>query len=109
MQLISYVKIITNKRLLISESHGDSNRCTSYKGKPDQHTTRFPHSVCVWLSTIRISHGPRIEIFHESSTGLDICTVPEKKMLQTPPLSPAEWSVRPALVSPPTQLLKQCA
>jgi hypothetical protein len=29
----------TNKWLLISESRGDSNRCTPYKGKPDQHAT----------------------------------------------------------------------
>jgi hypothetical protein len=27
----------TNKRLLISESHGDSNRCTPCRGKLDQH------------------------------------------------------------------------
>jgi hypothetical protein len=26
-----------NKRLLISESCGDSNRCTPCRGKPDQH------------------------------------------------------------------------
>jgi hypothetical protein len=26
-----------NKRLLISESRGDSNRCTPYRGKLDQH------------------------------------------------------------------------
>jgi hypothetical protein len=29
----------TNKQLLISESHGDSNRCTHCRGKPDQHAT----------------------------------------------------------------------
>jgi hypothetical protein len=29
----------TNKRLLISKSHGDSNRCTPCRGKPDQHVT----------------------------------------------------------------------
>jgi hypothetical protein len=39
MSLISYVKMSTNKRLLISESHGDSNRRTSYRGKPDTHDT----------------------------------------------------------------------
>jgi hypothetical protein len=33
----------TSKRLLISESHGDSNRCTPYRGKtrPTQYV-RFP-------------------------------------------------------------------
>jgi hypothetical protein len=34
----------TNKRLLISESHGDSNRCTPCRGKPDQHATYVSHS-----------------------------------------------------------------
>jgi hypothetical protein len=33
-----------NKRLLISESHGDSNRCTPYRGKPDQHDTYAFHA-----------------------------------------------------------------
>jgi hypothetical protein len=34
----------TNKQLLISESHGDSNRCTAYRGKPDQHDTYTSHT-----------------------------------------------------------------
>jgi hypothetical protein len=34
----------TNKRLLISETHGDSNRCTPCRGKPDQHATYASHS-----------------------------------------------------------------
>jgi hypothetical protein len=34
----------TNKRLLISESRGDSNRCTPCKGKPDQHDTYTSHA-----------------------------------------------------------------
>jgi hypothetical protein len=33
-----------NKRLLIFESHGDSNRCTPCRGKPDQHVTYASHS-----------------------------------------------------------------
>jgi hypothetical protein len=35
---------VTNKRLLISESRGDSNRCTTCRGKPDQHVTYLSHS-----------------------------------------------------------------
>jgi hypothetical protein len=35
----------TNKRLLISESHGDSNRYTPCRGKPDQHATYASHSI----------------------------------------------------------------
>jgi hypothetical protein len=34
----------TNKRLLISESRGDSNRCTPCRGKPDQHATYVSHT-----------------------------------------------------------------
>jgi hypothetical protein len=34
----------TNKRLLISESRGDSNRCTPCRGKPDQHDTYASHT-----------------------------------------------------------------
>jgi hypothetical protein len=58
--VIIYVMTATNKRLLISEGHGDSNRCTPCRGKPDQHVTRFPRSVHVWSKTIRISCGPHI-------------------------------------------------
>jgi hypothetical protein len=36
--------VATNKRLLISESHGDSNRCTPCRGKPDQHNTYASHT-----------------------------------------------------------------
>jgi hypothetical protein len=39
MPLISYVKTATNNQLLISESHGDSNRWTPCRGKPDTHNT----------------------------------------------------------------------
>jgi hypothetical protein len=34
----------TNKRLLISESRGDSDRCTPCRGKPDQHDTYPSHA-----------------------------------------------------------------
>jgi hypothetical protein len=36
--------VATNKQLLISESHGDSNRCTPCSGKPDQHATYAFHA-----------------------------------------------------------------
>jgi hypothetical protein len=32
------------KRLLISDIHGNSNRCTPYRGKPDQHDTYASHA-----------------------------------------------------------------
>jgi hypothetical protein len=53
----------TNKQLLISDSHSDSNWCTPCRGKPDQHATRFPRLVHVWSMTIRISRGPHIATF----------------------------------------------
>jgi hypothetical protein len=34
----------TNKRLLISESRGGSNRCIPCRGKPDQHDTYASHA-----------------------------------------------------------------
>jgi hypothetical protein len=34
MSFISYVKTVMNKWLLISESHGDSNRCIPYRRNP---------------------------------------------------------------------------
>jgi hypothetical protein len=54
----------TNKRLLISESRDDSNRCTPCRGKPDQHATCFSRSVRIWSMTIRISRGPYIATFY---------------------------------------------
>jgi hypothetical protein len=37
-----------NKRLLISESRGDSNRCTPCRGKPDQHDTYASYGRSPW-------------------------------------------------------------
>jgi hypothetical protein len=59
------MKTATNKRLLISENRDDSNRCTLYKGKPNQYVTHFSHLVHVWPSGIRISHDPHIVTFYE--------------------------------------------
>jgi hypothetical protein len=42
----------TNKWLLISESRGDSNRCTQCRGKPDQHVMHASHS-CPHTSSVR--------------------------------------------------------
>jgi hypothetical protein len=53
----------TNKQLLISESHDDSNRYTPCRGNPEQHATRFPCSAHVWSKIIRISRDSHIAIF----------------------------------------------
>jgi hypothetical protein len=34
------------------------------QGKPDQHATCIPHSVCVWSQTIYFSRGQCIATFH---------------------------------------------
>jgi hypothetical protein len=51
--------------VLTFESRGDSNRCTPYRGKPDQHVTRFSRSIYVWSSIICIPRGPHIATFRE--------------------------------------------
>jgi hypothetical protein len=62
--------------VLIPKSRDDLNRRTPYRGKPDQHATRFPHLVHIWPSTIQISHGPRIATFREvvNSDGQNHCS-----------------------------------
>jgi hypothetical protein len=55
---------VTNEWLFISESHDNSNHCTPYSGKPDQHVTCFPRSVRVWSKTTRISRGSHIATSH---------------------------------------------
>jgi hypothetical protein len=98
----------TNNWLLISESHVDSNRCTPCRGKI--RSTRHilfhasPHTSGVHFLRVvpvrdNLSHWPnRVGQIHCS----------REKVLPTPPLSPAEWSVGPASVSLLTQPLKQC-
>jgi hypothetical protein len=39
-----YLMAVMNKRLLISESRDDSNRCIPCRGKPDQHDTYVSHT-----------------------------------------------------------------
>jgi hypothetical protein len=69
----------TNKQLLISESHGDLNRCTPCRGKSDQHATRFLRSDRVWSKTIRISRGPHIATFCTVVNRFERVHCPEKK------------------------------
>jgi hypothetical protein len=61
MPLISYIKTATNKWLVISESHGNSNRCTPCRGKPDQHNTyashASPRTLSVHLLRVIPIHG----------------------------------------------------
>jgi hypothetical protein len=52
---IIYVMTATNKRLLISETHDDSNRCTPCRGNP----TKMPHAFHA-----QSTYGPRPYVSH---------------------------------------------
>jgi hypothetical protein len=86
--------------VLISETHGDSNRCTPNMGKPNQHVTRFPHSVYVWPSIICISRGPYIATFRTDPIDLDRSHYSRERGLLT--TSPARRLTNPRV---PTQFL----
>jgi hypothetical protein len=69
--------------VLISESHCDSNRCTTYRGKSDQHITHFACSINVWFSTIRISYGPHIATFRTVINRFEQIHYPREEGLPT--------------------------
>jgi hypothetical protein len=46
---------VINKQLLISESRGNSNRCTPCRGKFNQHAILPPRLICVWSRTIHLT------------------------------------------------------
>jgi hypothetical protein len=73
----------TNKRLLISESRGDSNRCTPYRGNPinTTHTLLTPvHVRPTYASCGRPSY---VATFREASTDLDRSYCSREKGLPT--------------------------
>jgi hypothetical protein len=96
---------VTNKRLLISETHGDSNWCTPCRGNPDQHTTRFPRSVRIWSTTICISRGPHIATFHTIVNRFEQihCTQEEGLLTQSTAQHPSDPQVRTQLLSHSSQ------
>jgi hypothetical protein len=86
----------TNKRLLITESRGDSNWCTLCREKPDQHATCFLCSVRIWPKTICISCGLYIATFHTvvNNDGQSYCS--REKVL---PTQPDDWLIRGSIPS----------
>jgi hypothetical protein len=56
------VLTVTNRRLLIFESCGNSNWCTPCRRKPDQYVTCFSRSIHVWSQSY-ILHDPRRQSF----------------------------------------------
>jgi hypothetical protein len=69
--------------------------------KPNQHTTRFPCSVRVWSTTIRISRGPHIAIFHTVINRFEQihCTWEEGLPTQSTTRRPSDPWVRTQLLS----------
>jgi hypothetical protein len=74
---VIYMLTVPNKRLHISKSHGDSNRCTPYRKNLINKTCIFPtlvhvchmYAFCGWSLYVVTSHvGP---------TELDGCTAPD--------------------------------
>jgi hypothetical protein len=65
-----YLMTATNKRLLISESHDDSNRCTPCREKPDQHDTYASTPVHVRPAYASYGRSPYVATFYESPIGL---------------------------------------
>jgi hypothetical protein len=84
-----------NKRLLISESRSDSNRCTPYKGRPDQHDTYASH---VSPRTPGVRFLRAVPVRGNLSQAINsvgrTLLLPRKRAPDTTP-SPAEWSVGP--------------
>jgi hypothetical protein len=90
------VKTATNKRLLISESRDDSNRCTPCRGKPDTHDTyAFHASPCMpyvrFLRAVHVCGNLSQAIISVGQTLL----LPRERAPDTTP-SPAEWSAGPS-------------
>jgi hypothetical protein len=85
----------TNKRLLISESRNDSNRCTPYRGRPDQHDTYAFH-VSPRTSGVRFLRA--VSVRGNLSQAINsvgrTLLLPRKRAPNTTP-SPAEWSAGP--------------
>jgi hypothetical protein len=99
---------ITNKRLLISESHGDSNRCTPCKEKPDQHDTyashTSPHTPGVRFLWVVPVHG---NLSRDANRFGQISVLPKKWAPNTIHSTPADRSMGPYPASLLSQTMKQ--
>jgi hypothetical protein len=90
--------IVTNKRLLVSESWGDSNQCTPYRENPTNTPHTLPTPVHVRSAYTSCGWSPYGATFHESSTKLSRPTAPEKKGSWHNPQR-ASWSIRRSVPS----------
>jgi hypothetical protein len=80
-----YLMAAMNKRLLISESRGGSNRCTPCREKPDQYDTYASHAS---LRTPSVRFIRTVPVGDNLSRVTDM--VGRILLLPTLPLSPAE-------------------
>jgi hypothetical protein len=86
------VKTATNKRLLISESRGNSNRCTSCRGKPDQHSHTLPTPVHTRLAYALYGLSPYVTIFHWLPRSRNRLLHPEEVLASKDRLArPSSW------------------
>jgi hypothetical protein len=102
------VKTATNKRLLISESHGDSNWGTPCRGKtrPTQHV-RFPCQSTYVRRTLPAG-GPRTwQPFTSHRQSWTESLLPRKKDPNIIPSTLTDRSADPYTVSLPSQPMKQ--
>jgi hypothetical protein len=98
---------VMNKRLLISESRGDSNQYTLCRGKLDQYDTYASPVSPRTLSVRFLRAVPVCGNLSRVTDRVGRILLLLRKMSLTPPLSPAEWPTRPTSVSLPRQSLKQ--
>jgi hypothetical protein len=81
-----------NKRLLISESRDDLNRCTPCRGNPTNTIRTLPTPVHVCLAYASYGQSLYVAIIHESSTDLNRSTAREKKGSRHNPQH-TNWSI----------------
>jgi hypothetical protein len=101
---------ITNKRLLISESHGDSNWCTPFRGKPDQHDMyafhASPHTSGVRFLRAVLIHG---NLSWDADRFGQIALLPRRRAPDTIHSTSADQSTGPYPASLLSQPMKQGA
>jgi hypothetical protein len=83
----------TNKRLLISESHGDSNRCTPCRENLTNTPRMLPMPVHVRSMYASCGHSLYMATFHGSSIELGRPIAPEKNGLPTQSTA-RRWPIR---------------
>jgi hypothetical protein len=74
---------VTNKQLLISESRGDSNRCTPCRGKLNQHDTYASHASPHTSGVCFCGQSPYVVTFHTVINRLEQIHCPREEGLPT--------------------------